>query len=114
MNMGHNAQNETVKVSQAFYMFVKEKLLPFYKAQKINQHGFRNDFLHQADVEIVFTMNETALRRIYTQKAFEGRDTKLKPHNADWMILQDCYTLFREDLPLKLPYKMINEAFGMS
>ena len=114
MSVAHNAENETVKVSQAFYLFVKDKLLPFYKKQKISQHKFREDLLHQSDVEIVYTMNEQSLRKIYTQKALEGRDTKLKPHNADWMIQHDCHTLFRDDIPLKLPYKMINEAFGMS
>ena len=36
MSLSHNAQNETVKVSQAFFMFVKEKLLPFYKTHKIS------------------------------------------------------------------------------
>ena len=88
--------------------------MTIYKKNKISQHVFREDKLHQPDVETVYTMNEQALRKIYLMKTLEGRDTKLKPHNADWMIVQDCHTLFRNDLPLKLPYKMINEAFGMS
>jgi len=47
-------------------------------------------------------------------KSLEGRDTKLKPHNADWMIIEDCISLFREDCQLRLPLKMIKEAFGLS
>ena len=59
-------------------------------------------------------MNDLGLRRIYTKKAKDNRDTKLKPYNADWMILEDCYSLLLEDCPMKLLQRQINEAFGMS
>lgn len=36
-----NESVEHVKVSSAFYMFIKEKVLPFYKKQKIHQNAFR-------------------------------------------------------------------------
>ena len=59
-------------------------------------------------------MNERALKMIYDKKARENRDTRFKPHNGDWMIMEDCHSLLREDTDLNLPIKMINEAFGMS
>lgn len=53
-------------------------------------------------------MNETSLRAIYKLKSLQNRDTKFKPHNAEWMVLEDCQSLLREDTPLKLKTKLIN------
>ena len=99
---------EHVKVSSAFFMFIKEKVLPFYKKQKIHQNTFRKNLLSHPDIEVVFTMNEQSLRAIYKLKSVQNRDTKYKPHNAEWMILEDCQSLLREDLPIKLKLKIIN------
>jgi len=113
--MSLNADStEMVKIAQAFYMFLNEKVLPFYKKLGINQFSFRDNKLHQQDIEVVFTMNDRALRQIYDTQTRKNRDTKFKPHNGDWMILIDAFSLFREDTTLYLPFKMINEAFGMS
>lgn len=112
MRAGHDA-NE-VKVSQAFYSFINDRVRPFHKDNKIEYNSFREHKLHQRDVEVVFTMNEKALKEIYRQKSLELRDTAKKPHNADWMNHENCVQLFRGDLPLKLPLKMISAAFGMS
>ena len=70
--------------------------------------------LHQRDLEVLFTMNERPLKEIYRRYGLELRDTPTKPHNADWMNLENCVQLFRKDLTLKLPLKMIHEAYGMS
>jgi len=59
-------------------------------------------------------MNDRAIRQIYHKKSLENRQTKFKPHNGDYVILLDCQSLFRNDVDLKLPLKIINEAFGMS
>jgi len=59
-------------------------------------------------------MNEKPLREIYWRKSQEGKDTLLKPNKADWMNIENCQTLFRGDLPLKLSHKVINEAYSMS
>ena len=64
--MSLNADStEMVKIAQAFYMFLNEKVLPFYKKLGINQFSFRDNKLHQQDIEVVFTMNDRALRQIY-------------------------------------------------
>ena len=59
-------------------------------------------------------MNERAIRKIYQKYAALNRDTQFKPHNGDWIIMQDCYALFKEDTPLNLTYKTIHEAFALS
>jgi len=92
--------NETVKVDAAFYMLIKLKLVPFYKKMKIGQKLFRDNFMKHPDIEVVFTMNERAIRMIYQKKSLQNRDTKLKPHNADWMVMEDCQSLIKDDSPL--------------
>ena len=102
------------KVSEAFTLFMRQNLIPFHKKNKIEYNSFREQKLHNKEVEVVFTMNEKPLRDIYWKKAMEARDTPTKPHNADWMNLENCITLFRGDLTLKLPSKIINQSYSMS
>lgn len=100
--------SESVKVDAAFFMMIKLKLIPFYKKMKIGQKLFRDNFMKHPDIEVVFTMNERAIRMIYQKKSLQNRDTKLKPHNADWMVLEDCQTLIRDDSQLDMPQKLVS------
>ena len=60
-------------------------------------------------------MNEAPLRQIFKKKAAEGRgDFEFKPVGSDWMIIEDCLSLLRDECNLNIPFRHIHEAFSLS
>ena len=114
MSLNENS-TETVTVSQAFFMFINEKIKPYYDRFNIRQYDFRVRQLMHYDIEIIFSMNETPLKQIFKKKAAEGRgDFEFKPVGSDWMIIEDCSNLLRDECNLNIPFRHIHEAFSLS
>ena len=61
MELENQESVKFVSVSQAFRLFVSEKIMPFYTKMKIEYNSFRVLKLHSREVESVFTMNKNAL-----------------------------------------------------
>ncbi len=113
-NIEEGNENGAVYVDEAFYMFIKLKIKPYYRTNKLGQRAFRDNALKSADIEVVYTMNGEALKSIYKKYSLENRGTKNKPHNGDWMILDDCNTLLTKECKLPMTLKVIKKAFSMS
>ena len=65
------------------------------------------------DSELVLSMNEDALRKLYEMYSKTNRGTDKKPHNADYMTYIDCEQLFRDDCPLMLSRFLLREAYSL-
>ena len=71
--------------------------------------------LQHYDIEVIYSMNESSLKKIYKLKSEEGRgEHKFKPRNADWMLIEDCISLLRTDCNLHFSSRILQEAFSLS
>ena len=96
-------------------MFINEKIKPFYDRMEVNQFTFRQNILCHYDIEVVFSMNEDMLKKLYRTKALLGKgEAKYKPMHSDWVIVEDMIQLLRTECKLNIPIKHINRAFGLS
>ena len=63
----------------------------------------------------MLSLNDDLLRKLYKKKAAEGKGNhKFKPNASDWMLIEDCVQLLREDCGLNISLRKISMAFGMS
>ena len=59
-------------------------------------------------------MNETNLRELYAHYASNGRGKGKKPYKSDFIMIDDMYKLFLEDVDLEIKQLDILSAFAMS
>ena len=60
-------------------------------------------------------MNEAAVQELYKKYAKRNLTNGKKPHNADWMIVEDCHEMLREDCKhLQITKQMVRQAFSLS
>ena len=95
-------------------MFINNKLKQYHESLDIKWNDFRSNYIWQHDVEELFTLNESGIRKIYTEYSHHNRDYVLKPHNATWMIYEDCEELLKFDCQLNMNRFIIREAFALS
>ena len=53
--------------SQAFYIFIEQKVKPFFHTKQMSGQAFRDDDLWTHDIEIIFTLNEMSLRNLFNK-----------------------------------------------
>ena len=82
---------------------------------QISQFTFRKTNLCHYDIEVVFSLNEEVLKKLFRKKASEGKgEHKFKPIGSDWVVIEDCVQLLRSECNLNISHQQICEAFGMS
>ena len=100
-------------MQRAFYFFIDEMLVPYYKKIKHKFNEFREDKLWDKDVEVMYTMNEKAIQQLYRMYAVMNQGKNGKPHNAEFMTVTECIQLMKFDSPLKLTRATIRQAFAL-
>ena len=111
MASGKNADEERneyneLNPAQAFYIFLENKVKPYYQSLTISGQSFRDDQLWVHDIDMVYTINELAIRELFRKYQRPGQDTLTEP-DFDRMLIEDA----------KIPgvtHAMVREAFGMS
>ena len=100
-------------MASAFNHFLTNKLKQYHADLEVKWDEFRKNVVWQQGVEEVFTLNDKGTRDIYSMYSKNNRDYVLKPHNATWMIYEDCEQLFKRDSSFRMPKKVIREAYAM-
>lgn len=103
-----------ISVSKAFDLFFQCDLKPYRARVGVNWQVFRDNKLHDYEVELVFTMNMPSIDRIYSKYSKMHQNTEHKAHNQVFMVLHDCIQLFTHDSKLKLNKRLVREAFALS
>lgn len=98
-------------------MFHDLKLRSFFLEQGLNRSGFREDKLYDHDVDMVFSMNQTAIQQVHAKyaKLSQVKSSKKKIQDATPTIsLQWCEHLIKKDMGLDVTKKTIQECFALS
>ena len=100
-------------MQRAFFVFIEEILVPYYKKIQHKFAEFREEKLWDKDVETMFTMNEKGLQQLYKEYGKMNQGKNGKPHNAEFMTVTECIQLMKFDSPLKLTRATIRQAFAL-
>ena len=61
------AQYTELTPSQAWYLFIENQLKPYHEKIQIMWQQFRDEELWVHDIEMIFTVNEPAIRALFKQ-----------------------------------------------
>ena len=100
-------------MQRAFFVFIEEILVPYYRKIQHKFAEFREQQIWDKDVETMFTMNEKALHQLYRMYGQMNQGKNGKPHTADFMTVYECVQLMKYDSPLKLTRATIRQAFAL-
>ena len=74
-NLGHlhsYGAYESLTSSQSWYIFINQKLKPFYEKEQIELDQFRKIELWSHQVELVYTLNESGIRSLFKMYCAKG------------------------------------------
>ena len=87
-------------------MFCDDKLTKFFIDQGLDRHTFREEQLFDREVDLVYSINQKSLKKIFTQIAALNT-ANLQNSTGDTITLEDCQTLIRDRMNLDLSKKII-------
>ena len=103
-----------INVVKALSLFINQSIKPMLEFKKVENQDFRDERLWTADVRLLYSMNEINIRKIYSHYCANISRHSKKPHNSNFMELNDCVQLFMKDKRLEVRQDQIKTAFVQS
>lgn len=78
------------------------------------QQFHRELYYQQEDIEMVLTLNEDSIRRLYKHYVAQPNIMWKKPHNCDWMTLEDFQNLCGNHSGMQITKREAQHCFCVS
>ena len=86
-----------VSIPKAVELLITQSCQPFLEYRNVEWQSFRDLKLWTPDVKLIYTMNETALRNMYSKFAKKERSILNKVGASEYLSIEDCEKIFKKD-----------------